>query len=124
MVEPTYYVQFQDPAEEPERWHTIARVQGRERADEVVRLARGSYMRATVTTHYQARALSRSALRRDGKLAHAEWELAMGPHREYGRALVERAERNLRVSAVLQGGETAPGPSLPGPEEEAWPRQT
>ena len=125
VVEPTYYVQFQDPAEEPDRWHTIARVQGKERADEVVRLARGSYMRATVTTHYLAQALSRSALRRDGRLAHAEWELAMGPHREYGRALVDKAERNLRVGAALHGGEAAPSPSLPGPEEEeAWPTQT
>jgi Ala-tRNA(Pro) deacylase len=102
VVEPTYYVQFQDPAEEPERWHTIARVQGRELADELVRLTQGSYMRATVTTHYLSRALSRSALRRAGKLAHAEWELGMGPHREYGRALVEKAERNLRVGATVQ----------------------
>lgn len=124
VVEPTYYVQFQDPAEEPERWHTIARVQGKERADEVVRLARGTYMRATVTTHYLAQALSRSALRRDGRLAHAEWELAMGPHREYGRALVDRAERNLRLGGAFRESDTASSPSLPGPEEEAWPRQT
>jgi hypothetical protein len=91
----TYYVQFTDP-EEPERWHTIARVQGKPLAEEVVRLAQGSYMRTTVVTHYAARALSRSALRRDGKLAHAEWELGMGAHRDYGRALVAKAERNLR----------------------------
>ena len=99
MVEPTYYVQFRDPDEEPARWHTIARVEGRALADEVIRLAEGSYMRATVLTHYEARAVSRSALRRDGKLAHAEWELGMGPHRQYGRALVERAEQYLRVVA-------------------------
>jgi hypothetical protein len=97
-VDPTYYVQFADP-EEPERWHTIARVQGRPLADEVVRLAEGSYMRTTVITHFAARALSRSALRREGRLAHAEWELGMGPHRTHGRALVEKAEPNLRVSA-------------------------
>jgi hypothetical protein len=96
MNEPTYYVQFAEP-EEPDRWHTIARVQGRPLADEVARLAKGSYMRATVVTHYAARLRSRSALRREGKLAHAEWELGMGEHRHYGRALVERAERNLRV---------------------------
>ena len=29
--EPTYYVQISDP-EEPERWHTVARVEGRELA--------------------------------------------------------------------------------------------
>jgi hypothetical protein len=98
-VEPTYYVQFEDP-EEPGRWHTIARVQGRPLADEVVRLAEGSYMRTTVVTHYLARALSRSALRRDGKLAHAEWELGMGPHKDYGRALVDKAERNLRLQPL------------------------
>ena len=45
--EPTYYVQISDP-EEPERWHTVARVEGRELADEVIRLAQGSYMRTTV----------------------------------------------------------------------------
>jgi hypothetical protein len=99
VTEPTYYVQFADP-EEPEHWHTIARVQGRALADEVVRLAEGSYMRTTVITHYRGRAVSRSALRRDGKLAHAEWELGMGPYREYGRALVEKAERNLRPASA------------------------
>ena len=86
------------PADESglsERWHTIARVEGKPLANEVVRLAEGSYMRATVIEHYRARALSRSRLRRDGKLAHAEWEIGMGEHRRYGRALVERAERNL-----------------------------
>jgi hypothetical protein len=91
---PTYYVQIADP-EEPERWHTIARAEGKPLADEVVRLAEGSYMRATVIEHYRARALSRSRLRREGKLAHAEWEIGLGEHPRYGRALVERAERNL-----------------------------
>ena len=98
--EPTYYVQILDPGEEPERWHTIARVVGRPLADEVVRLARGTYMRTTVVSHYEARALSRSALRREGKLAHAEWELGMGAHRAYGRALVEKAEHDLRHAAA------------------------
>jgi hypothetical protein len=98
-TEPIYYVQFAAP-EEPERWHTIARVEGKELADEVMRLAEGSYMRTTVISHYVARAVSRSALRRDGKLAHAEWELGMGEHREYGRALVEKAERNLRLRST------------------------
>ena len=47
-------------------------------------------MRATVTaeSHFSARALSRSHLRRDKRLAHADWELGMGEHRHYGRALV------------------------------------
>lgn len=94
--EPTYFVQIAD-SEEPERWHTIARVEGRELAEEVVRLAEGSYMRTTVMaeSHYAARAVSQSRLRRDGVLAHAQWELGMGERREYGRALVARAERNL-----------------------------
>jgi hypothetical protein len=94
--EPTYYVQIADP-DEPDRWHTIARVEGRELADELVRLASGSYMRTTVVTesHYLARAVSRSQFRREGKLTHAEWELGMGERREYGRALVERARSNL-----------------------------
>lgn len=94
--EPTYFVQIAE-AESPERWHTVARVEGRELADEVVRLAQGSYMRTTVLaeSHYVARAVSRSQLRRDKRLAHAEWELGMGEHRQYGRALVEKAHRNL-----------------------------
>ena len=99
MTEPTYYVQFADP-DAPDRWHTIARVKGRPLADEVARLARGSYMRTTVTTHYHVRILSRSALRRDGALAHAEWELGMGEHRQYGRALVAKAEQNLRLTSA------------------------
>jgi predicted metal-dependent hydrolase len=94
--EPTYFVQIADP-EEPERWHTVARVEGKALANEVVRLARGSYMRTTVMaeSHYLARSLSRSHLRRDKGLAHAEWELGMGEYRQYGRALVERAQANL-----------------------------
>jgi hypothetical protein len=94
--EPTYFIQIADSGE-PDRWHTVARVEGRELADEVVRLAAGSYMRTTVMaeSHYAARAVSQSRLRRDGVLAHAQWELGMGEHRHYGQALVERAERNL-----------------------------
>lgn len=94
--EPTYYVQIAEP-DEPDRWHTIARVEGRELADEIVRLASGSYMRTTVITesHFLARAVSRSQFRREGKLTHAEWELGMGELRQYGRALVERARSNL-----------------------------
>ena len=54
-------------------------------------------MRTTVLaeSHYQARAVSRSQLRKDKRLAHADWELGMGEHRHYGRALVERARSNL-----------------------------
>ncbi len=94
--EPTYFVQIADP-EEPERWHTVAQVVGRPLADEVVRLAQGSYMRTTVMaeTHFLARAVSQSQLKRDKRLAHAQWELGMGEHRHYGRALVERARSNL-----------------------------
>jgi hypothetical protein len=96
--EPTYYVQISDPEEEPERWHTVARVEGKALADEVIRLAQGTYMRATVTaeSHFRARGLSRSRLRRDKRLAHADWELGMGEYRHYGRALVERARQNLQ----------------------------
>ena len=94
--EPTYFVQIADP-EDPERWHTVARVEGRPMADEVVRLAQGSYMRTTVMaeSHFLARAVSQSALRRDKRLAHAQWELGMGEHRHYGQALVEKARSNL-----------------------------
>ena len=38
--EPTYFVQIADP-EDPERWHTVARVEGKPLAEEVVRLAQG-----------------------------------------------------------------------------------
>jgi hypothetical protein len=95
MKEATYYVQFSSPEDEPERWHTIARVEGKALADEMVRLVEGSYGRTTVTFHYRGRALSRSALRRDKALQHADWELGIGRHREYGQALHEKAVRNL-----------------------------
>jgi hypothetical protein len=95
MPEATYYVQFSSPADESGRWHTIARVEGRRLADEMVRLVEGSYGRTTVTYHYSGRALSRSALRRDGALQHADWELGIGHHRGYGDALLEKARRNL-----------------------------
>ena len=89
-------MQIADP-EDPERWHTVARVEGKALADEVVRLAEGSYMRTTVMaeSHYLARSVSRSQLRRDKRLAHADWELGMGEYRHYGRALLERARTNL-----------------------------
>lgn len=96
MKEATYYVQFSSPEDDPERWHTIARVEGKALADEMVRLVEGSYGRTTVTFHYSGRALSRSALRRDKALQHADWELAIGRHRVYGDALREKAVRNLR----------------------------
>jgi hypothetical protein len=96
MKEATYYVQFSSPEEDPERWHTIARVEGKALADEIVRLVEGSYGRTTVTFHYAGRARSRSALRKDKALQHADWELGIGRHREYGDALREKALRNLR----------------------------
>jgi hypothetical protein len=95
MKEATYYVQFSSPVDEPERWHTIARVEGKPLADEMVRLVEGSYGRTTVTYHYAGRALSRSALRRDKALQHADWELGIGRHREYAEALRAKAVRNL-----------------------------
>ena len=98
MRDATYYVQFESP-EEPGRWHTIACVHDHAVADEVARLAEGSYERAQVLTHYRARVVSRSALRRAGTLAHADWELGMGQHRAYGEALLDRAQRNLATVA-------------------------
>ena len=95
MKEATYYVQFSSPVDEPERWHTIARVEGKPLADEMVRLVEGSYGRVAVTYHSSGRALSRWALRRAGALQHADWELGVGHHREYGDALREKAVRNL-----------------------------
>jgi hypothetical protein len=95
MSEPVYYVQFSDPGDDPPRWHTIARVEGRQLADEMVRLLEGSYGRTTVTSHYAGRALSRSALRRDKLLQHADWEIGVGRHRAYADMLHEKAVRNL-----------------------------
>ena len=43
MKETTYYVQFSSPEDENERWHTLARVEGKALADEMVRLVEGSY---------------------------------------------------------------------------------
>ena len=57
-------------------------------------------MWTTVTSHYVGRAVSRSALRKEGKLQHAEWELGFGRYRAYGDALRERAERNLRAGVT------------------------
>ena len=93
---PTYYVQFSS-SEDPSRWHTIARVEGRALADEMVRLVEGSYGRATVTYHYVGRAVSVSALKKHGRLQHADWELGAGQFRGYGASLREKAERNLRA---------------------------
>ena len=55
MKEPTYYVQFSSPADDSSRWHTIARVEGKALAEEMVRLVEGSYGRTTVTYHYSGR---------------------------------------------------------------------
>ena len=99
MQAATYYVQFSDP-EEPGRWHTIARVDNQELAREIARLAEGGYMRTTVTSHYVGRAVSRTALRKEGRLQHAEWERGFGRHREYAEGLRERAERNLRAGVT------------------------
>lgn len=95
MRHATYYVQFRDPDEDPGRWHTIARLDDRPLAEELARLAQGSYGRTTVTTHYTARVVSRSALEHEGTRHHADWELAAGRHRAYGEMLRERAERAL-----------------------------
>jgi hypothetical protein len=100
MRHATYYVQFRDPEEESGRWHTIARVDDRALATEIARLAEGSYGRTTVTTHYTARTVSRSALEDEGTRQHADWELGIGPHRWYGEALREKAERNLRLTGL------------------------
>jgi hypothetical protein len=96
MRDATYYVQFESP-EEPGRWHTLACVHDHALADEVARLAESSVGRTEVLTHYHARVVSLSALRRQGALAHAQWELGMGQHRAYGAALLRRAERNLAL---------------------------
>jgi hypothetical protein len=89
----TYYVQFEAP-EEPGRWHTIARVHDHELADAIARLAERSYGRTAVLTHFRGRVVSRSALRRQGTLAHADWELGIGRYREYAELLRQRAERD------------------------------
>jgi hypothetical protein len=103
--EPTYYVQFASPEEidraevRPSRsWHTIARVSDRMLADEMARLAETSYMRTTSTPTFVGRAISRSALKREGGWHHAEWELGIGTFRDYGEALRERGQRNLYSS--------------------------
>jgi hypothetical protein len=95
VKEPTYYIQFSSPVEESGRWHTIARVEGKQLADEIVRLVEGSYGRTTVMYHYLGRAVSRSAMKRDGVLQHADWELGIGHFREYGEMVRAKAERNL-----------------------------
>jgi hypothetical protein len=95
VKDPTYYVQFCSPVDDPGRWHTIARVEGKALAKEIVRLVEGSYGRTTVTYHYLGRALSRTALKRDGVLQHADWELGAGKFRDYGDMLREKAVRNL-----------------------------
>lgn len=100
MRNATYYVQFRDPEEAGERWHTIARVDDRALANEIARLAEGSYGRTTVLTHYVARTVSRTALEHEGARHHADWELGAGRFRVYGEMLREKAERNLRAAAA------------------------
>jgi hypothetical protein len=90
----TYYVQFASQ-EEPERWHTVARVTDRRLAREMARLAATSYLRVGAPS-FTGRAVSRTALAREGRLHHAEWELGFGRFREYGDGLRERAEREFR----------------------------
>jgi hypothetical protein len=92
-------VQFAAPGAGKPRWHTIARVSDLELAREIAKLAESSYMRTTVLRddHYVARAISRSALKREGGWPHADWELGAGTFRQYGEALRDRAERNLRA---------------------------
>jgi hypothetical protein len=95
----TYYVQFAATGDVKPRWHTIARVSDLELAKEIARLAESSYMRTSVLLddHYVARAISRSALKREGGWPHADWELGAETFRQYGEALRDRAERNLRA---------------------------
>ena len=109
MSEATYFVQFREQDGEPSlRWHTIACVHDRELADEIAQLAESAYFRVTVDPHHVGRAISRSALRREGALQHAEWELGMGRHREYGDGLRARAELNLRRRAAEPAPSAAP----------------
>ena len=105
MSEVTYYVQFRVAADADGRWHTLARVTDRRLADETARLAESAYMRVTAEPHQIGRVVSRSKLRREHALQHAEWELGMGPHRDYGAALVAKAEQRLRAAA---GGSVRP----------------
>lgn len=100
MRHATYYVQFRDAGEDPGRWHTIARVEDRTLAQEIARLAEGAYGRTTVTTHYVARVVSRSALEHEGMRHHADWDLGAGRFRAYGGLLREKAERNLASTPV------------------------
>ena len=89
----TYYVQFASQ-DEPRRWHTVARVEDRALAQEMARLAARSFVTAAKTV---GRAVSRSALKREGALHHAEWELGFGKYREEAESLCERAELSLRA---------------------------
>ena len=83
MHDATYYVQFESP-EEPGRWHTIACVHDHAVADEVARLAEGSFERTTAAHALPARVCSRSALRRDEPLL-TPMGARMGRHRGYGK---------------------------------------
>jgi hypothetical protein len=69
-------------------------------AEEIVRLARNSYGRTTVITHYAARAVSRSVLEKEGTRHHADWELGTGYYRVCGEMLHEKAERSLGPTAA------------------------
>jgi len=64
----------------------------------MVRLVEGSYGRTTVTYHYIGRAVSASALKKHGRLQHADWDLGVGEFRGYGDSLREKAELNLRAA--------------------------
>ena len=104
MKEPTYYVQFASPEEvghpsagATRRWHTIARVNDRRLAEEMARLTETACMRTTMRSKFVGRAISRSALRREGGWHHADWELGIGRFQAYGEGLREKAERNLRL---------------------------
>ena len=85
----------------------------RELADEIARLEETLFMRLEARPARVGRVMSRSALRREGGLHHAEWELAFGVHREHGEALRKKAERSLRLPAEERQART--GPHLPPP---------
>ena len=83
VVEPTYYVQIADP-EEPERWYTVARVRAGSWPTRsfASRRAPTCGRRSWPSRTTVARALSQSKLKREKHLAHAQWELGMGEHRQ------------------------------------------
>ncbi len=78
------------------RWRALASVGDRRLAEEMSRLIAAAPADFGLDPRASARVVSRSALRREGGLQRASWQLSLGDLRETGTSLRQQAEARLR----------------------------